>query len=174
MLKKTMLAMALAATAATVMAAPGPGDSASASAVWTGFVPGVIDSSSIIITGRDGGKILDGTLLVLEDGSFTSTPVRLESRVYKDPNIGDVIDTVNWTVDGIQVLYNGVGTMSEEFLKNNVTVSFNGTDVVNRDPSSMFSDEGRVDVQIRNEGAVDGVIPGTAVQAQVTVVATVI
>ncbi|MGY3925616.1 hypothetical protein [Aeromonas simiae] len=172
MLKKTMLAMALAATAATVMAAD---DKASASAVWTGFVPGVVTDSAITITGRDGGQILDGTLLVLEDGSFTSTPVRLEARDYDAVDgVGDLVTNASWTVDGIQVLYSGVGTLSDEDIESNVVVSFDGTDMVNRDPISTYTVRPVVDVQIRNKAAVVGVTPGTAVQAQVTVVATVI
>ncbi|MHA6607448.1 hypothetical protein C5F63_18450 [Photobacterium damselae subsp. damselae] len=106
-MKKTNLVLIALAAAGFVSAvnAADEGTPSTAKAKWIGSAQ-IIPGSKHTITGQDGALTLkDGELTLQADGTFTSTPVVMESHAITSAEgepmvIGDKIAS-NWTVDSI-------------------------------------------------------------------------
>ncbi|WP_454442856.1 hypothetical protein [Vibrio bathopelagicus] len=74
-------------------------DSAEANVVWTGLVNSSVPSSNLKITGRSGGDIEQGVLIVDNNGTFTSSEVQLEAHDYEPgtDTIGPLQPSASWT-----------------------------------------------------------------------------
>ncbi|MGR5335310.1 hypothetical protein ACPV5I_07790 [Vibrio gigantis] len=104
MKKLTLITLLSAIAAAPTFAASG--DTSTGAVVFSGFVPGFVANGDVIITGAGGNMdsaAYTGSLLVNNDGTFSSTPVVLEARDYTGATVGN-LTTANWTVSQVMVI----------------------------------------------------------------------
>lgn len=164
---KALALVSMLALSGNVMA-----DTASASVVWTGLVPGSEDGETIKITGLGGGSIATGTLFVANNGTFTSNSVVLESRRANSQaagegspgwQTGDLVNA-NWTLQSVVLNYGSTpATGAAAVVKNNGTAWEVGSQQTATNNITLSIDQtAEVETQV-----------GEAVQAQVTVVASI-
>lgn len=146
-------------------------ETASASLVWSGYVPGTEDGQRIKITGLNNGAIGSGTLIVANNGTFTSNQVVLESRranALAGENgwaIGDLVNAT-WTLSSAQVNYGGVpATDATVVVRNNGTVWAQGQ-------TGQITGTNNVNITVQQTTPIEVGVNST-VQAQVTVLAQI-
>ncbi|WP_210473892.1 hypothetical protein [Vibrio crassostreae] len=132
-------------------------DNAEATAVWTGLVSSSAPSANLKITGRSGGNIEPGVLLVNENGTFTSTEVQLEAHDY-DPDtetVGDLQPLADWTYMSSTVMIGG------DFTQEAVVKVFNeGQELTLGTPSDQSD---TVMLKVQNEAEItDVTVEGVA------------
>lgn len=161
-MKKLAGVIAAVAISATASAAVDP----TASVVWSGMVPGSTAGDTIMITGLAGGAIGSGTLLVANDGSFTSSTIILESHentgTEAAPVVGD-ITLAKWTLSSALVNYTtSAATDAVLDVKSNGTTWAVGAELAS---------ENTLRLEVAQTAALD-TTTGELVQVQVTVVAS--
>ncbi|MCK8083998.1 hypothetical protein [Vibrio sp. 1CM8B] len=109
---KKLILITLLSTIATAPTFAASGDTSVGSVVFSGFVPGFVSNGDIIITGAGGNTDLTaytGSLLINADGTFSSSPIVLETHSYTSDTVGDLTEA-NWTVSQVMI---APATMSE-------------------------------------------------------------
>ncbi|MDQ2164982.1 MULTISPECIES: hypothetical protein [Vibrio] len=131
----------------------------SVTAIWAGVVPGSSTGDVIKITGLNGSAVEQGELYVNADGTFASSQVRLEARKI-DTN---ELHAAQWTVTNTTVAYSTSGATGA-----NLDIYLDGTSWIDG-PVNAAS----FDLTLVQTKALD-VVPGEAVNAQVTLVASAV
>ncbi|HHC7130292.1 TPA: hypothetical protein ACN37W_004108 [Vibrio parahaemolyticus] len=108
---------------------------------WTGYVPGVFNSSQIALTGQGGGDIQPGLLSISEDGSFVSERAVIVEAHEAEPVLdaegaetGEYEATANaydgnvvWSLSGVAVNHAGYDVNSLAFQVNGSDLAPLGT-----------------------------------------------
>ncbi|KAB1182438.1 hypothetical protein [Photobacterium damselae] len=168
-MKKTMTTLAIAglcAMSAGAFAASNP----QANVQWFGTVPGVIPGSDLTITGANGQEILDGVLMIENNGSFVSQDkVTLEAHAYTPEDvdagtpavIGDLVDA-KWSLENVSVI-------PGSYNSDNIKVSFNNQEVAVN--SELPTAEDVVYLTVKHDSENTDVTPGEQVRVTTTIMA---
>ncbi|HIF9068714.1 TPA: hypothetical protein ACX6QT_001231 [Photobacterium damselae] len=164
-MKKTNLVL-LALAAAGFVSAVNAADEATpskAKAKWVGTAQ-IIPGSKHTITGEDGASILkDGELTLQADGTFSSTPVVMESHAITSAEgepmvIGDKIAS-NWTVDSISFDWGAENTAATAGMTIDIVDQTTSTPL--EKATALEAD--RVDLVVSNSKPLSGVVNPAAV-----------
>ncbi|HIF9204742.1 hypothetical protein WAX88_17550 [Photobacterium damselae subsp. damselae] len=182
-MKKTLILSAIICSITSIANAaeaptPAKGDFSSADIQWIGHAK-IIPGNDITITGENGAlEPNDGALTVSANGTFkTTTPVKLESRLYFDINddgakeAGDLFAT-NWTLDAAKPMTVTWGTNVVDGMDIKVDDLLSGANL-----TETTGPEGaeRVSLTVTNDSptSVPALDPRAELSVQATVLATV-
>ncbi|HIF9309621.1 TPA: hypothetical protein ACX6RK_001840 [Photobacterium damselae] len=157
-MKKTNLVLIALASAGLVSAVNAAETPSTAKAKWIGSAQ-IIPGSKHTITGQDGALTLkDGELTLQADGTFTSTPVVMESHAITSAEgepivIGDKIAS-SWTVDSITFDWGTENTAATAGLAIDIVDQATNTPL---DKTTAITAE-RVDLVVSNPTPLTGVV----------------
>ncbi|EGQ8057184.1 hypothetical protein HPX47_004642 [Vibrio alginolyticus] len=100
---------------------------------WTGFVPGVFNTSEIALTGQGGGDIVPGLLAIDETGTFTSErAVVVEAHASEElvEGSGEWTATTDAYAGDVDWTLTGVGINNAAYDVGKLAFQVNGNDIL--------------------------------------------
>ncbi|CAH6938732.1 conserved exported hypothetical protein [Vibrio chagasii] len=146
-------------------------ESSKATVLWSGTVPTVTASDTLVITGLAGDTTaLYGTITPSPTGVFKSDTIVLESHVNDgdatSPVIGD-LTAANWRLVDASVTFDGAANPAQ-----NVEVNVNGAPTAIGD---VISAEETISTQVNQTATLpEAEVGGATVQATITVLADIV
>jgi hypothetical protein len=174
-IKKSTLASALLIGLVVSASASANAASSNATVTWTGTVPGVTASDTVVITGLAGDlNALNGTITTSTSGVFESDAIILESHTNDIASGGTAATPVvgplasaNWTLISSGVTYDGIANPAQV-----VEVNINGAPIITGD---VVSGTETITTTIKQTADLpEAEVGGSTVQANVIVMADVI